>query len=116
MPAAPVLEGDRPTADGGVSPAVAGLVALATDLHLGPEQLSGAVQAMFHAAADAAHQAGDHLGLPADQARTALHDIADGATADVNGRGTAAQLEALLREHGAGTADLLHRLAAGSGG
>ena len=115
-PAAPVLADDQPSAPADVPPAVAELVTLAAALRLGAEELTGPVHAMFHAAADAAHQAGDPLGLPADQARTALHDIADGAAADVNGRGIEAQLEALHREHGPGTADLLHRLAAGSGG
>jgi hypothetical protein len=114
VPAAPVPTVDRPTTDGDVPPAVAELVALATELRLGPEQLAEPVRAMFHAAADAAHQAGDHLGLPADQARTALLDIADAATVDVNGRGTAAQLEALHGHHGAGTPDLLRRIASGS--
>jgi hypothetical protein len=114
-PSAPPATAERPTADGDVPPAVAELVALATDLRLGPEQLTEPVQAMFHAAADAAHQAGDHLGLPADQARAALHDIADGAAADVNGRGVPAQLEALHGHHGVGTADLLRGIASGSG-
>ncbi|TKJ30754.1 hypothetical protein A6V29_18745 [Blastococcus sp. CCUG 61487] len=107
---------EEPATADDVDPAVAELVALAAALGLGPEQLAGPVQAMFSASADDAYRSGDHLGLPADEARTALQDIADGATADVNGRGIAAQLEALHEEHGADTADLLRRIAAGYAG